>query len=111
MTNEIFSKDKERRQNEINLILANKDIPRPMLEAAALALRKAQDYNSGVITRNAYFPMGLTSYVQMINVKALRLVSLISQPGTPNFENARDTLLDLINYATFAVEWLDKETK
>lgn len=84
-------------------------VPRPLLEATALAMRKAKDYNGRAVSRDAYFPLGLASYAQMINVKALRLISLSSQQGKPNFESARDTLLDLINYVTFAVEWLDKQ--
>lgn len=83
------------------------DLPRPMIEAAALCQRKAEDYNGGTVSRDAYFPFGLTSYSQMIHTKSLRLVSLAQQGGAANFESARDTALDLINYATFLAEWLD----
>lgn len=84
------------------------DVPRPMMEAAALCQRKAEDYNGGTVSRDAYFPFGLVSYSQMIHTKSLRLVSLAQQGGAANFESARDTALDLINYATFLAEWLDQ---
>ncbi len=47
----------------------------------------------------------------MVHVKTTRLRSLIEvldRGGTPNFEGVRDTILDLLNYATFYVEALDR---
>ena len=77
-------------------------------EAAALASRKAKDYNEGP-TRDDYFPFGQYSYTQMIHIKALRLQSLTLQEGEANFEGIRDTLLDIINYAAFNVNAIDRE--
>jgi len=73
------------------------------MEVAALAERKAQDYNGGPVRREDYFILGLTSYAQMLHTKSLRLVSLASKDGEPNFEGAQDTLRDIINYAAFAL--------
>ena len=80
------------------------------LEAMHLLSKKAQDYNTGVDRRD-YFPFGLTSYSHMIHTKSLRLVSLCKSDKNPNFESARDTLLDLINYAAMTIVELDKEAK
>jgi hypothetical protein len=76
-------------------------------EATLLRARKAQDYRQGFATLKDYFPFGLKSHAQMIHTKDLRLMNLVSTDRTPNHEGIRDTLLDLINYATFAVEDLD----
>lgn len=82
------------------------------LEIAKLRAKKGNDYNSSIQLTD-YFPFGHQSYVQMIYLKALRLVSLtelISSGKTPNFEGLEDTVLDLLNYATFYAEWLKRQT-
>ena len=78
-----------------------------LLEAYLLQARKAQDYQAGT-DRDNYFPLGLPSFATMINIKALRLVSLAAKPESPQFESVKDTSLDLINYAAFLAEWLDR---
>lgn len=78
-----------------------------LLEAYLLQAQKAQDYQAGT-DRDNYFPLGLPSFATMINIKALRLVSLAAKQSDPSFEPVRDTALDLINYASFLVEWLDR---
>lgn len=89
--------------------------PGAVAEAALLAVRKAEDYGSLIRgedphkgNRDKYFPLGLASYAQMIYTKALRLVELSRQGGVPNFESARDTCLDAINYSSFAADWLKR---
>lgn len=80
-------------------------------EVTEIAIKKSQDYNNGngqPASRAAYFPFGLLSYAQMLHTKSQRLNSLAQQDKTPNNESVRDTLLDMINYATFAVEAIDK---
>ena len=93
--------------------------------AQLLVLKKSADYNrlgmadrpsnaeeaAAFADRDAYFPFGLASYVQMLHVKTQRLVSLTAKAaqGAPNFEGVRDTALDLINYASFLVERTDRE--
>lgn len=80
-------------------------------EVTEIAIKKSQDYNNGNGTptsRAIYFPFGLLSYAQMLHTKSQRLNSLAQQDRLPNNESVRDTLLDMINYATFAVEAIDK---
>ena len=80
-------------------------------EVTERAIKKSQDYNNGQDvpqSRSIYFPFGLISYAQMIHTKSQRLISLAKQTKNPNNESIRDTLLDLINYACFAVEAIDK---
>lgn len=85
--------------------------------AAALTLRKGQDYNriaadgedaSGK-ERDAYFPFGALSYAQMIHVKASRVRSLSLVQGQAQFEGLRDTILDLMNYCAFFADWLQRQ--
>ena len=80
-------------------------------EVTEIAIKKSQDYNNGkdkTQSRANYFPFGLLSYAQMIHTKSQRLNSLAQQTKKPNNESIRDTLLDLINYACFTVEAIDK---
>lgn len=71
---------------------------------------KSQDYNQH--SRDAYWPFGLVSFVQMLHVKVQRLISLATaKVDRPNFESATDTGLDLINYAAFMVEWLERNKR
>ena len=80
-------------------------------EVTEIAIKKSQDYNNGngqPTSRANYFPFGLLSYAQMLHTKSQRLNSLAQQDKVPNNESVRDTLLDMINYATFAVEAIDK---
>lgn len=81
-----------------------------LAEAGLVAVKKGEDYNAG-FGRDDYFPLGLASYAQMLWVKALRVVSFAKQPRAPNNEAVRDTLLDMINYASFAADWLGRQTK
>ena len=80
----------------------------PLDEAWKIRLSKEADYQRSGVTRADYFPFGMTSYVQMIWLKCQRLRSLHDTPGDPENESIRDTLLDLINYASFAIEAIDK---
>jgi hypothetical protein len=82
-------------------------VPRPVLEALALCAKKAGDYNKHT-GRDAYFPLGLPSYAQMIHTKAMRLVNLAASGRAPNFESVRDTCLDLVNYAWFLADAVDR---
>lgn len=80
------------------------------VNALMLLSKKAEDYNTGV-ERKDYFPFGLTSYSHMIHTKSLRLVSLCKSDKDPNFESARDTLLDLINYAAMTLVEMDTDNE
>lgn len=80
-------------------------------EVTHISMKKSQDYNNGQykpMSRSNYFPFGLLSYAQMLHTKSQRLNSLAQQTKKPNNESIRDTLLDMINYATFAIEAIDK---
>lgn len=77
--------------------------------AIVMVAKKGEDYNQGEASLDKYFPFGDYSYVQMIHLKALRLVSLIGKDGIPNFDSAKDTVYDLLNYAVFYLEFLNKE--
>jgi hypothetical protein len=79
-----------------------------VLQAAKLVERKGEDYNKGAALED-YFPFGDKSYVQMIYVKAMRLRSLSEVSGPPNFDSAKDTVLDLINYCVFYLDYLEKQ--
>lgn len=92
--------------------------PGALAEAAILCAKKSMDYNAGKgvdihnIDRSNYFPLGLASYAQMIHTKSERLLSLVRKGGDGAiFESARDTCLDLINYAGFAADHLQREVK
>lgn len=83
-----------------------------LVEAAQLRAEKTADYEGGDITKADYFPFMMYSHGHIIWTKALRMKSLIiqmmkDQGVEPNFESLRDTFLDLINYATYAVEDFD----
>jgi hypothetical protein len=80
-----------------------------LLDCWILAEKKARDYQGGGVSRDAYFPFGVKSYVQMIVVKANRLVSLLRQTGEPNFEGVADSAKDVINYAAFLIERLERD--
>ena len=83
-------------------------MPKVFIEAAKLRASKARDYrNSDGASLADYFTFGLKSHAQMIWIKALRLMNLVSTERAPNHEGIRDTLKDLINYACFAIEDLD----
>ena len=78
----------------------------PLEEAALLRKRKEADYQRSTISKADYFPFGMISHVQMINLKTVRLRSLVSDSKAPANEAMEDTLVDLINYASFALEHL-----
>lgn len=74
--------------------------------AMKIVVAKHQDYNKAV-ELSAYFPFQDKSYIQMLHVKAMRLVSLASTNQEPNFESVQDTVIDMINYAVFYLDYLE----
>ena len=78
--------------------------------AIVLVLKKHEDYNKGMKLED-YFPFGDASYVQMLHVKQCRLLSLVSTDTAENFESRKDTVLDLINYAVFYLDYLEKSNE
>ncbi len=82
-----------------------------LLEANALQVRKAKDYGAPDWARKKYHPFGHKSYQHMIILKLNRLLSLTpteEDDVVPEFESLKDTVLDLINYASFYAAWLDE---
>lgn len=80
--------------------------------AIVLVQKKHEDYNQGEASLTQYFPFGDYSYIQMTHLKALRLVSLASlgEGSAPNYDSIKDTVLDLINYAVFYLDYLEKSS-
>jgi hypothetical protein len=94
-------------------------------KAQLIVLKKSEDYNRvdhRVATdrggdaesraRDEYFPFGYASYAQMIHTKSQRIISLVDAglKGRPtNFEGLLDSLYDLINYASFMAERIQRD--
>ena len=78
----------------------------PLKEAQIIRRAKSKDYQNTVSTKE-YFPYGDKSYYHMLNLKLLRIKSTMGSP-TCN-ESTRDSLLDLINYASMMIEAIDRE--
>ena len=74
--------------------------------ALKLVEKKHEDYNSGV-QLEMYFPFADASYVHMLNTKTLRLIASVHNPKR-NFESVEDSVLDLVNYAVFYLDYLKK---
>ena len=79
-----------------------------LLDCWILSARKAQDYQGGGVSRDAYFPFGVKSYVTMLVIKVNRLISLANQETQPVHETMTDSAKDLINYSAFLVERLER---
>jgi len=79
-----------------------------ILPVKELMVKKSRDYGNEDL--HAYFPFGHKSYVQMLFTKVMRLVSL-SRRATekPNFESRYDSVIDLINYSVFYLDYLQRD--
>jgi hypothetical protein len=78
---------------------------------ANLVGKKHQDYQAGQASLEDYFAFHHYSYVQMLWVKMLRLLSLTRKRETgvePVFEGIKDTCIDLIAYGVFYLAFLLK---
>jgi hypothetical protein len=85
-----------------------------LLEAADIQERKGQDYNNAVssVEQADYYPRGVTSILDIVNAKYLRMVSVLEtmeQGGKVNFESIEDSAIDMINYASFVVAYMRGE--
>lgn len=83
------------------------DLIQPAIE---LVVKKHEDYNDGLELKS-YFPFGDVSYTQMLHVKSQRLVSLAGKSlnennAAPHYESVKDTVLDMINYCVFYLDYL-----
>jgi len=77
---------------------------------AELVEAKGSDYQNK-ITLEQYFPFEDKSYIHMLNTKVLRLISLASKQGAPTFESTKDSVYDLMAYAGFYLEFLEKQDR
>ena len=82
-----------------------------LLEAAEIQEKKGQDYNNAVssVEQADYYPRGVTSILDIINAKYLRMVSVLETMqagGKVNFESVEDSAIDMINYASFIVAYM-----
>jgi hypothetical protein len=82
--------------------MTNVAISPAFIQAARLRQSK-RDYG-GI---KEYFPFGDKSYVQMLHVKTQRLVNLTKTGGIPNHESIKDSVVDLMNYASYYWEFLE----
>jgi predicted HAD superfamily Cof-like phosphohydrolase len=91
-----------------------------VIEAARIRASKTSDYDGDGIEKGDYFPFYELSHAQMIWTKALRIRSLAQriyearrrgEGFDPKHESYRDSLVDLINYLTYAAEDADGRLK
>lgn len=87
---------------------------RVLRECIDLQIAKANDYqnDASTVVQADYYPRGVDSIYDMLNTKMLRIKSLLDtaradSKATPKFESLRDTIKDLINYASFFSAWLE----
>jgi hypothetical protein len=95
----------------VEALLASEDAYfRALGSLASIKLERGKQYNQGTVKLEDYFPLGRASYIQMAWVKTQRAVSqcqklarepiTIEQRCNPEFA---DSVLDLANYAIFAL--------
>jgi hypothetical protein len=84
-------------------------------ECAEIQDRKSKDYQNDAssVKQADYYVNGVQTIYDTMHGKMLRIKSIqetmLNDPGfNPNHESLRDSLLDLINYATFYAAYLDK---
>jgi len=91
------------------------------VEAARVRASKTEDYDGDGIEKGDYFPFRELSHAQMVWTKSLRVRSLAKKAYDsrvrgevgfePNHEVLRDSLMDMNNYTTYAIEDIDGELK
>lgn len=74
------------------------------IKAARLRIEKQKDYGS----IDDYFPFGPKSYCHELHKKVKRLVTLELLETNPVNESVEDNLLDLLNYASYYWEFLER---
>lgn len=83
-----------------------KDIAKGMIETY---VRKNHDYGNSFDKSLDKF--GLVASVVRIGDKMNRIESLVQKKAMVQDESIRDTLLDMANYATMTVMWMDNQHK
>ena len=74
-----------------------------------LMSKKNKDYQGGSVCDEDYYPHGWKSFDTMMSTKILRFRSVMEQDGDVNFDSAEDCLIDLINYASRCIVWLERK--
>ena len=72
-------------------------------KAIEVQTAKAKDYGED---RERYFPFGHVSYLTMLIIKVERLKELMGRQAV--HESAMDSVVDLINYASFYGDYLQR---
>lgn len=75
-------------------------------ELITLYRERGKSYNTSGISVHDYFPLGRMSYFQMLWVKMLRTMA-----GVKEDREIDDSLLDLINYAIFFLDYERKQQR
>lgn len=93
-------------------VVSTKESIKVLEECAAVQKKKGSDYqnpNSNV-KQAMHYRRGIDSIHDLLQGKLYRAQSLLEAANNgsdaPNFESIEDTYMDLINYASFAVEYL-----
>lgn len=83
-------------------------------ECAEIQSKKAQDYQNDAssVQQADYYVNGIQTIYDIMHGKMLRMKSiqetmLNNEDFNPNHESLRDSVVDLINYATFYAAYLD----
>lgn len=113
---ELSEKQKSEKIKEILYNLLDGIITPSFLEAAiAIQGKKSEVYQNALsqVEQADYYPRGILSILDIVNAKILRITSILStqekdKDYVPNFESLNDSVIDLINYCSFGIAWLDK---
>ena len=86
-------------------MIKDPEISIAFIEAANVRAAKRKDYGGDL---EDYFPFGSKSYCHELHKKTKRLVNLEKTNAEPLHESIMDNLVDLINYASFYYEYLER---
>lgn len=77
-------------------------------ECKELQLKKSQDYQNpkSTVKQAMHYRRGVDSIYDTMWGKMLRIRSILESGSDTNFESLEDSFKDLINYSSFAVEYL-----
>lgn len=90
--------------------------PQEVLQSAIeLQVKKSQDYQSkhSTVQQADYYPSGIKTIYEIMNMKMLRIKSVMdsiehNSEHEQNFESISDSVIDLINYASFMASYVHK---
>jgi hypothetical protein len=76
-------------------------------EAQALLDKKTKDYQGSSVKRSDYLDLSWISLYVHMHDKVIRIKSVMLNKNKTQFESARDSALDLINYAQTFIKFID----